>query len=98
MAGFFVFLNSKIGPAKVIVLGLAADQSPSPQYSFIGTQPPVEKIETWCGRGARDCEVGEPASVTLKRDAVIFGQFEAWSTLAYWSAAENKFKVVTISD
>ena len=98
MAGFFVFFKSKVGPAKVVVIGLASDQSPSPQNHFIGTQPPIEKLETWCGRGGRDCEAGEPAAITLKRDAVIFGQFEAWSTLAYWSAAENKFKVVTISD
>jgi len=80
------------------VIGLASDQNPSPQNHFIGTQPPVEKLETWCGRGGRDCEVGEPASITLKREAVIFGQFEAWSTLAYWSARDNEFKVVTISD
>lgn len=98
MAGFFVFLNSKSGTAKVIVIGLASDQAPEPQNYIIQTQPPVEKIETWCGRGGRDCEVGEPASITLKRDAVIFGQFEAWSTLAYWSARDNEFKVVTISD
>lgn len=98
MAGFFIFLNSKTGPAKVIVIGLASDQNPSPQDHFVGTQPPVEKLETWCGRGGRDCEAGEPASITLKRDAVIFGQFEAWSTLAYWSARDNEFKVVTLSD
>ncbi len=98
MAGFFVFLNSKAGPPKVVVIGLASDQNPSPQNHFIGTQTPVEKLETWCGRGGQDCGPGEPASLTLKRDSVIFGQFEAWSTLAYWSARENKFKVVAISD
>lgn len=98
MAGFFVFLNSKSGPAKVVVIGLASDQNPSPQDHFIGTQPPVEKLETWCGRGGTDCKVGEPASITLKRDAVIFGQFESWSTLAYWSARDNEFKVVALSD
>lgn len=98
MAGFFVFLKSKIGPAKVVVIGLASDQNPSPQNYIIETQPPVAKLETWCGRGGRDCEAGEPATLTLKRDAVMFGQFEAWSTLAYWSARDNEFKLVTISD
>ncbi len=70
------------------MIGLAADQSPSPQNHFIETHPPVEKLETWCGRGGQDCEAGEPATITLKRDAVIFGQFEAWSTLAYWTGLE----------
>ena len=98
MAGFFVFLNSKTGPPNVIFIGLASDQNPSPQDHFIGTQPPVEKLETWCGRGGGDCKVGEPASITLKRDAVIFGQFESWSTVAYWSARDNKFKMVALSD
>lgn len=98
MAGFFIFLNSKTGPAKVVVIGLASDQNPSPQDHFVVTQPPVEKLETWCGRGGRDCKAGEPASITLKRDSVVFGQFESWSTIAYWSARDNEFKVIALSD
>lgn len=102
--GFFVFLKAKTGPAKVIRLDTDADAScprcpPGvPQDYFIGTQPPIEKLETWCGRGGSDCGPGEPASITLKRDGIMFGMFEASATLAYWSARENKFKTVAISD
>ena len=52
------------------------------EEDVIGPQPRVENLQTWCSRGG-DCEAGEPRAVSLKRDAVIFVQFESWSTLAY---------------
>jgi hypothetical protein len=102
--GFFAFLKAKTGPAKMIRLDTHADSScpkcppDVPQDYYIGTQSPIEKLETWCGRGGSDCEPGEPASVTLKRDGIMFGMFEASATLAYWSVRDNKFKLVAISD
>ena len=97
--GFFVFLRTKTAHARAILLHsyeMVSALSP-PQDHFIETQPPIEKMETWCNK-MEECKPYEPKFITIKRDSVIFGEFEVWGVVAYWSAAENKFKLETLSD
>lgn len=94
--GFFVFLKTQT--KKVDTVRIATIPKASPQNHFIGTQASGERIDTACGKGYWDCKSSEPKAITLRRDGVIFGMFEAWDSLAYWDSSQNRFKVVQLSD
>lgn len=98
--GIFVFLGSKNEKAKIIKVETIGTSVDSPiQDHFISTvKPSDEKIPTACGKGYWDCGPSEPKAITLRRDAISFGEFEAWDSIAYWDSSSNKFKVVALSD
>lgn len=97
VAAIFVFLK---GAKTMAVRVTEPFELRPPQNYWISTQPPSdEEIKTACYEGRYwDCRPGEPSSITLKRDALIFGQFESWSAIAYLDSRLNKFKVVQLSD
>jgi len=96
LIGIFAFMKGKNTAVNMVRITTIPDAHL--QNHFIGTVNPGEKIDTACGKGYWDCGPAEPKSITLRREAISFGLFESWASVAYWDSRRNKFKVVAISD
>ena len=94
--GLFVFLGSKTGERRVILLDSHAKESV--QRMGVSLVAPGEH-RTLCGTHGYDvCKPGEPALLRLKLPAINFFVFESANSYFWWDSQAGTFQRTWISD
>lgn len=61
-------------------------------------KPSAKPWESACGKGYRDCEVGEPAEFKITKPSIMFCAIESACTVFLWDSKNQVFSKIDISD
>lgn len=91
--GVFIWLATKKAPLQVGTF----DQEDGKHEMGIGVVPPGA-YDTACGKGYWECKSGEPAKLTVKKNALDVFTCERNSAYVWWNEKKKKFETVAMSD
>ena len=70
-----------------------------PQQFALDIAEPSKKIwETACGKGYRECQLGEPAEIQITQPSIMFCKIESACSVFMWDEKKKVFNKISLSE